>query len=91
MVARDEPLSHPLVGCKAHTVYEARMSEPTALKFQDDIVMPPLARGIVNPMSLLPPEKGSEFTSFRQFIEYPSITDNRKKDFHHYLEIINII
>lgn len=90
VVTRDEPLSHPLVGCKAHTVYEARMSEPTALKFQDDIVMPPLARGIVNPMSLLPPEKGSEFTSFRQFLEYPSITDNRKKDFHdireHYLK-----
>eukprot|EP00397_Hematodinium_sp_SG-2012_P001162 GEMP01001163.1.p1 GENE.GEMP01001163.1~~GEMP01001163.1.p1 ORF type:complete len:1774 (+),score=520.83 GEMP01001163.1:221-5542(+) len=87
-VLRDQLVGPPLSGCLAHTIYCPGSSTSRTVPIAQPVVIPPIIRS----KDIPPPASTAAFqyVTFRQFIEYPKMHDDRKTKFDDGLKAFDI-
>lgn len=74
LVVAGEKMGWPMSCCKTHSIHRIMHMDPVSVPVRP-LELPPGICGCVEP-----PAMNRSFTQFRQFIEYPEITDQKLKD-----------
>jgi hypothetical protein len=84
-VVENERLAPPMTGCACHTIFRTTSSDSVSVP-PLPILVPPCIAGFSSGTDAFAPMPGSDFTEFRQFVQYPSISDGQLARFHETLE-----
>eukprot|EP00746_Dinoflagellata_sp_MGD_P125940 gnl/MRDRNA2_/MRDRNA2_60853_c0_seq1.p1 gnl/MRDRNA2_/MRDRNA2_60853_c0~~gnl/MRDRNA2_/MRDRNA2_60853_c0_seq1.p1 ORF type:complete len:2005 (+),score=521.56 gnl/MRDRNA2_/MRDRNA2_60853_c0_seq1:84-6098(+) len=87
VVLEGEHMGSPMENCKCHTIFKASSSEAKSLSV-DQLQLPPIIAGcdMAGAMGTShQPEVNKCFTEFRQFVEYPPISDELREKFYNAL------
>merc|ERR1712232_1461198 len=79
----EERMGPPMEVCRSHTLLRAASSEPTSVPLRS-LDVPPIVAGFQGSSALDTmrlPLGSSEFTAFRQPVEYPSVDEAKHKVF----------
>ncbi|CAE8677323.1 unnamed protein product, partial [Polarella glacialis] len=76
IVYEGERLSWPMDGCLCHTMHRIAPMDPVHVRLRP-LELPPCIAGFV-----VPAEEERTFTEFRQFTEYPAISEEHRRGFH---------
>jgi len=79
-VSEGEKLGPPMSSCMCHTIFRTSSSDSVSLP-PLHIAFPPSIAGFSSGIDAFAPAPGCGFTEFRQFTEYPSISDKLLRDF----------
>jgi len=78
-VLQDQPLGPPMQGCTAHTIFLPSSSQPSKLETIAPVTLPRSIR--VKDTSNEKEDSRFNYVSFRQFIEYPKMYDDKYQRF----------
>jgi hypothetical protein len=87
VVLENEQMGPPMENCKCHTIFKASSSDAPRLSV-DQLHLPPIIAGcdMAGAMGTLDqPDVKKSFTEFRQFVEYPPISDELREKFYNAL------
>lgn len=87
VVLENEPMGPPMENCKCHTIFKAASSDAKRLSV-DQLQLPPVIAGCEMAGAMATqaqPDIKKTFTEFRQFVEYPPITDELREKFYNAL------